>query len=186
MIIKEVSIGLGATHNLGDFSSSRADVRLSAEVADRSELVQVLDKCQDLLIEALQSAHPNFDPGVYDGTDAPTRDEDAERAAREVAERELAPAEKSTARERLFGDYPPAEKPVASEPAPAETSTASNTDPDVHDECRRAMAELASLDGNYDRVKTVLTQYGVTRFTNNIGDEKAQGILEAVQAELAS
>ena len=48
------------------------------------------------------------------------------------------------------------------------------------------MAELASLDGNYDRVKAVLTQYGVTRFTNNIGDEKAQGILEAVQAELAS
>ena len=46
MIIKEVSIGLGATHNLGDFSSSRADVRLSAEVVDRSELVQVLESAR--------------------------------------------------------------------------------------------------------------------------------------------
>jgi len=170
MIIKEVSIGLGATHNLGDFSSARADVRLSAEVADRSEFVQVLDKCQDLLIEALQSAHPNFDPGVYGRLDKPGRTDDVDRTAREVAERELAPAEKS----------------VTSEPAPAETPAASNTDPDVHDECRRAMAELASHDGNYDRVKTVLTQYGVTRFTNNVGDEKARDILGTIQDELAS
>ena len=170
MNIKEVSVSLGATHNLGDFSSARADVRLSAEIDNRSELVQVLDKCQDLLIEALQSAHPNFDPGVYGETAQPGRMEDVERTAREVAERAFASDE----------------KPVASEPAPTEKPAASGTDPDVHDECRRAMAELASLDGNYDRVKAVLTQYGVTRFTNNIGDEKAQGILEAVQDELAS
>lgn len=166
MILKEVSIGLGATHNLGDFSSARADVRLSADVESLREGELLLGKCQDLLIEALQAAHPNFDPSVYGRLDKPGRTDEVERVAQEVAERSLAPAE----------------KPVASKPAPAENPV----DPDVHDECRRAMAELASLDGNYDRVKAVLTQYGVTRFTNNVGDEKAQDILKTVQAELAS
>lgn len=176
MIIKEVSIGLGATHNLGDFSSARADVKISADVHDESEIVHVLSRCQSLLIEALRSAHPAFDPGAYDRSSAANIERDNTSADAD----ETAPDA-----DDVSGDLPADAGNVISFASRA-SSDADDTsaDGDVYDQCLAAMKELVARDGNARRVKSILTHYGLTRFTRKVGEEKARGILEAVRAEL--